>query len=224
MKRFHVWLLISTSWARLWSLWNWMLMSPPKILCWNPNPKCGIRGWGLWEGILLWECYCLLTKSCLTLCDSMECSLPRFLYPWDFPGKNTGVGCHFLLQGIFPTYRLNPVLLGSIVGRLFTTDLPGKPPQPPKFCVEISTLNVIYWGLGTLGGSSAMMVWPSLNGLVPLYEKDTREFLSLFLPCENTRRSQSSAIQKRVLTRIELWWHPGLRTSSLQNWEINFSC
>ena len=27
----------------------------------------------------------------------------RFLRPWDFPGKSTGVGCHFLLQGIFPT-------------------------------------------------------------------------------------------------------------------------
>ena len=27
----------------------------------------------------------------------------RFLCPWDSPGKNTGVGCHFFLQGIFPT-------------------------------------------------------------------------------------------------------------------------
>ena len=27
----------------------------------------------------------------------------HLLYPWDFPGKNTGVGCHFLLQGIFPS-------------------------------------------------------------------------------------------------------------------------
>ena len=27
----------------------------------------------------------------------------RFCYPWAFPGKNTGVGCYFLLQGIFPT-------------------------------------------------------------------------------------------------------------------------
>ena len=26
--------------------------------------------------------------------------------PWDFPGKNTGVGCHFLHQGIFPTLRI----------------------------------------------------------------------------------------------------------------------
>ena len=30
------------------------------------------------------------------------------LRPWDSPGKNTGVGCHFLLQGIFPTQGLNP--------------------------------------------------------------------------------------------------------------------
>ena len=30
-------------------------------------------------------------------------SQPPLLVPWDFPGKNTGVGCHFLLQGIFPS-------------------------------------------------------------------------------------------------------------------------
>ena len=33
------------------------------------------------------------------------------LCPWDFPGKNTGVGCHFLLQEIFPTQGLNLGLL-----------------------------------------------------------------------------------------------------------------
>ena len=35
----------------------------------------------------------------------------RLRCPWDFPGKNTGVGCHFLLQGIFPTQVSNPGLL-----------------------------------------------------------------------------------------------------------------
>ena len=35
----------------------------------------------------------------------------RLLRLWNFPGKNTGVGCHFLLQGIFPTQRSNPGLL-----------------------------------------------------------------------------------------------------------------
>ena len=34
-------------------------------------------------------------------------SPPRLLYSLDFPGKNAGVGCHFLLQGIFPTQGLN---------------------------------------------------------------------------------------------------------------------
>ena len=33
------------------------------------------------------------------LCDPMDSSLQQ----WDFLGKSTGVGCHFLLQGIFPT-------------------------------------------------------------------------------------------------------------------------
>ena len=32
---------------------------------------------------------------------------PRLLYPWDFPGKSTGMGCHFLLQGFFPTEGSN---------------------------------------------------------------------------------------------------------------------
>ena len=36
--------------------------------------------------------------------------LYRLFSPWDFPGKNTGVGCHFLLQGIFLTQGLNPGL------------------------------------------------------------------------------------------------------------------
>ena len=35
----------------------------------------------------------------------------RVLCPWDFPGKKTGVGCHILLQEIFPTQRLNLHLL-----------------------------------------------------------------------------------------------------------------
>ena len=35
----------------------------------------------------------------------------RLLCPWDSPGKNTGVGCHFLLQRIFPTQGMNPDLL-----------------------------------------------------------------------------------------------------------------
>ena len=53
---------------------------------------------------------CLVTQSCLTLCDPMDCSLPGSSVNGDSPGKNTGVGCHALLQGIFPTQELNPAL------------------------------------------------------------------------------------------------------------------
>ena len=35
----------------------------------------------------------------------------RLLCPWDLPGKNAGVGCHSLFQGIFLTQRLNPLLV-----------------------------------------------------------------------------------------------------------------
>ena len=52
-----------------------------------------------------------VAKSCPTLCDPMDCSLPGSSVHGDSPGKNTGVGCHALLQGIFPTQELNWGLL-----------------------------------------------------------------------------------------------------------------
>ena len=45
---------------------------------------------------------CLVAQSCLTLCDPMDCSPPGSSVYGDSPGKNTRVGCHALLQGIFP--------------------------------------------------------------------------------------------------------------------------
>ena len=50
-------------------------------------------------------------QSCLTLCDPMDCSPPGSSVHGDSPGKNTGVGCHALLQGIFPTQGSNLDLL-----------------------------------------------------------------------------------------------------------------
>ena len=52
-----------------------------------------------------------VAQSCPTLCDPMDWSLPKPLHPWNFPGKSTGVGFHFLLQEIFPTQGSNPGLL-----------------------------------------------------------------------------------------------------------------
>ena len=53
-----------------------------------------------------------VAQSCPTLCNPVDYSpSTRLLHSWDSPGKNTGVGCHFLLQGIFPTQGSNPGLL-----------------------------------------------------------------------------------------------------------------
>ena len=41
----------------------------------------------------------LVIQLCLTLCGPLDYSLPGSSCPWDFPGKNTGVGCHFLSPG-----------------------------------------------------------------------------------------------------------------------------
>ena len=57
-----------------------------------------------------WTLAVLVTQLCPVLGDPMDCSPPGPLCPWDSPGKNTGVGCHALLQEIFPTPGWNPGL------------------------------------------------------------------------------------------------------------------
>jgi len=52
----------------------------------------------------------LVAKSCPILATPWTVAC-RLLCPWDFPGKNAGVDCHFLRQGIFLTQELNPGLL-----------------------------------------------------------------------------------------------------------------
>ena len=55
--------------------------------------------------------------------------LTRFLCPWNFPGKNAGVGCHFLLQGIFLTWGLKLHLLHLLCWQV--DSLQTKPPGRP---------------------------------------------------------------------------------------------
>ena len=57
------------------------------------------------------ECACMHAQSCPALCGSMDCSLPVSSNHGIFPGKNAGVDCHYLLQGIFLTEGSNPCLL-----------------------------------------------------------------------------------------------------------------
>ena len=72
---------------------------------------------------MLW----LVTQLHPTLCNPMDCSPLGSSVHGDSPGKNTGVGCHALLQGIFPTQGLNPGL--PHYRQIF---LPSEPPGKPK--------------------------------------------------------------------------------------------
>ena len=87
-------------------------------------------------------------QPCLTLCDPMDCWPARLLCPEDFPGKNIAVGCHFLLQGIFPTQDRNCISCVSCTGRwiLYQSCLLGSPVSHKKThylwpcCVSCSIL------------------------------------------------------------------------------------
>ena len=57
----------------------------------------------------------------------------RLFHPWDSPGKNTGVGCHFLLQGNLPDPGIEPRSL-ALQADALTSEPPGKPQE--KFLLE----------------------------------------------------------------------------------------
>ena len=71
----------------------------------NPQPPA-LEGEVLTTGQVASE----VAQSCMTLCDPMDCSLLGSSIHGIFPGKSTGVGCHFLLQGILLTRGSNPGL------------------------------------------------------------------------------------------------------------------
>ena len=62
--------------------------------------------------------------------------LARLLCPCNFPGKNTGVGCHFLLQGVFLTQELSPRLLYLLYGQVDWHHLPLVPNEKYKEVVH----------------------------------------------------------------------------------------
>ena len=82
-------------------------------------------------------CVCVRVRVCVHTCTHtwLLSHVPLFATPWTvarqaplrspwhFPGKNIGVGCHFLFQGVKTMSTLSPAL----AGRVFTTVPPGKP-------------------------------------------------------------------------------------------------
>ena len=78
---------------------------------------------------LLLHLFCNLALSHVQLCNTMDCSPPGPSVHGNFPGKKTGVGCHFLLQGIFLTQGSNPHLFQLL--HWLDDSLPLSHPQSP---------------------------------------------------------------------------------------------
>ena len=87
-------LMILKSTLDLILLFSFLLFVNIAFFLWpNPDGEC----------MFLSPCVlCLVTQSCPTLCNPMDCSLSGSSVHGDSPGKNTGVGCHALLQEISP--------------------------------------------------------------------------------------------------------------------------
>ena len=78
-------------------------------------------------------CVCVhvhsVSQSCPTLCNPLDCSRPRLVCPWIFPGKNTGVGCYCPSLGNLPHpwIKLASLMSPALAGGFFIIGSPGKP-------------------------------------------------------------------------------------------------
>ena len=82
-------------------------------------------------------CALMLSHSAVFLCDPVDCSPPGSSVHGIFPGKDIGVRCHSLLQGIFPTQGLNPRLLPLLHWQLDSSPLS----HPATSSVQCSVVN-----------------------------------------------------------------------------------
>ena len=82
-------------------------------------------------------------QLCLILCDPIDCSLPASSVHGDSPGKNTGVGCHVLLQG-----NLSNPGIESRSPILQVDSLPTEPPGKPKN-TGMGSLSLLQWIFAT---------------------------------------------------------------------------
>ena len=87
-------------------------------------------------------------QTCLTPCSPVDCSSPGSSVHGDSPGKNTGVGCRALLQGIFLTQGLNLHLLDLLHWQVGS--LPGMPLGKHLFMLYFNLYTSALWLLLSL--------------------------------------------------------------------------
>ena len=121
----------------------------------------------------------------------------RLLCPWDFPGKNTAVGCHFLLQGIFLTQGSKLCFLHCrwVIYQSATREARVQDPTPPNTVLW----HTEYFKLRSLGNWSRKVIlmpssWP---------QPDIPETVSPHVRCvlPTTREKKHPYVQKIGMSR-----------------------
>ena len=101
-------------------------------------------------------------QLCLTLCKPMDCSSPGSSVSGDSPGKNTGVGCHAVLQGIFPIQESNLHLLSLLHWQ--AGSLPLVPPGKPLLVFTWTQFQLFFWA-----PDISILSVPLLQGIVRVH-------------------------------------------------------
>ena len=162
--------------------------------------------------IFLMGWMCLVTRLCLTLWDPMDYIPPGSSVHGDSPGKNTGVGGHALLQGIFQTQRLNPGLLHCryILYHLSHWGNPFPMAEPVQFLVKCDLIHFILHFKLSIGlwchSDTTLSAFHSIWTLATLISPKL-----LLLPW-------------KLLPEMSMWPCPSFSPSVIQILPIPFSC
>ena len=126
----------------------------------------------------------LVTQLCPTLCGPMDYSPPDSSVHGDSSGKNTGLGCLALLQGIIPTQQSNPGLPHS---RQILCGL-SKPPGKPK-STGVSSLSLLQGNFST-----QELNWDLLHCRQILYQLSQQRSLISTLPRGNKKTQRPTTV------------------------------
>ena len=124
----------------------------------------------------------------------MDCSPARLPCPWDFTSKNTGVDCHFLLQGVFLIQGLDLSLL-YCRWILLLTELWGKHYSPPKYNTNMARL-MSTWRNISQGMLEGTLVYPVQIKNTYIWIKPIRHFNQILHISQNR---MSNNLKTKVL-------------------------
>ena len=101
-------------------------------------------------------------QSCLTPCDPIDSSPTRLRCPWDSPGKNTGVGCHFLFQCMKVKSESEVAQSCPTLSNPVDCSLPGSSVH------GIFQARVLEWGAIAFSGATSLALFINSRGYLTL--------------------------------------------------------